>query len=146
MTSDEDIAERKRLYTATRDDLLKRQLSNAENFDKAILSLATASLGFSLAFLKDIVHLGAAHAKWLVYASWICFAIAVVTTLVSYEVSQRAITTQLTYASQYYLENDEAVWKKPNRATRVTQWLNTSSGVAFVVGLVATIVFVSVNV
>jgi hypothetical protein len=43
------------MYSEVRQDLLKRQFSNAENFDKAILSLSTAGLGFSLAFLKDLV-------------------------------------------------------------------------------------------
>jgi len=55
-----DLSERQRVYERTRDDLLKRQLSNAENFDKAILSVSTAALGFSLAFLKDIVPLAEA--------------------------------------------------------------------------------------
>jgi hypothetical protein len=36
-------------------DLLKRQVSNSENYDRAILSLATLFLGLSFAFLKDIV-------------------------------------------------------------------------------------------
>jgi hypothetical protein len=50
-----DLAtEKRRLLAETRADLLKRQLSNAENYDKAVLSLSTAFLGFSLAFLKDL--------------------------------------------------------------------------------------------
>ena len=48
---------RLKLYGETRADLLKRQLSNSENADRAILSVSTAALGFSLAFLKDIVSL-----------------------------------------------------------------------------------------
>ena len=51
---EEDIAaEKRRLLTETRADLLKRQLSNSESHDRAVLSLSTVFLGFSLAFLKD---------------------------------------------------------------------------------------------
>ena len=52
-----DMKERQRLYEEYRKDLLARQLSNAQNFDKAVLSLSTAGLGFSLAFIKDIIPL-----------------------------------------------------------------------------------------
>ncbi len=48
------------LYAKIRDDLLKRQLSNSENADRAVLSVSAAALGFLLAFIKDMVPLGMA--------------------------------------------------------------------------------------
>lgn len=61
---------KQRLLAETRADLFKRQLSNAENYDKAILSLSTAFLGLSFAFMKD--HVPAHQAEWLylLYGSW----------------------------------------------------------------------------
>lgn len=56
---DADQERHLKLYADARADLLKRQLSNSENADRAILSVSTAALGFSLAFLKDIVPLSA---------------------------------------------------------------------------------------
>ncbi len=64
MANPEFEDERKRLYSETRTDLLKRQLSNAENYDKAVLSLATGVLGFSLVLLKDIVPSTNAEGMW----------------------------------------------------------------------------------
>jgi hypothetical protein len=40
--------ERKKLHDSLRDELLKRQLSNSENLDRAILMLSSAGLGLSL--------------------------------------------------------------------------------------------------
>jgi hypothetical protein len=73
----DEIEERKRLYSETRKDLLNRQLSNAENFDKAILSLSTAGLGFSLAFIKGIVPIRGATYLFLLYFSWWMFGITI---------------------------------------------------------------------
>lgn len=77
--SDQDI--RLKLYADTRSDLLKRQLSNSENADRAILSVSTAALGFSLAFLNDIVSLQGAMLFYLPYVSWALFVLAIVVTL-----------------------------------------------------------------
>jgi len=45
-------AERQQLYDKYRDELLKRQLSNEDSFDRATLTLSTAALTFSLSFLR----------------------------------------------------------------------------------------------
>ncbi len=43
--NNDDHLEQKKVYAITREDLLKRSLSNSENMDKAILSLSSAFLG-----------------------------------------------------------------------------------------------------
>ena len=43
MDADQEL--RLKLYADARADLLKRQLSNSENADRAILSVSTAALG-----------------------------------------------------------------------------------------------------
>jgi len=55
--TDADQESRSKLYREYYAELLKRQLSNSENADRAILSVSTAALGFSLAFIKDIIAL-----------------------------------------------------------------------------------------
>ena len=47
--------ERKKLHDALRDELFKRQLSNSENLDRAILMLSSAGLGFSLVVCHNYV-------------------------------------------------------------------------------------------
>lgn len=137
-------AEKRRLLAETRADLLKRYLSNSENYDKAILSLSTAFLGFSLAFLKDLVPVQ--WAKWLLllYGSWVALAGAVLVTVVSFWVSQRGIDVQLKKAEDYYLRDDQSALKKSGIA-KATTWVNVTSGALFILGLVLTTTFVILN-
>ena len=136
---------RLKLYAETRADLLKRQLSNSENADRAILSVSTAALGFSLAFLKDIVSLPEASFPCMPYLSWASFTLAIVVTLVSFFTSQRAIDEQLLLAQRYYVERDDtAASIRPRQAT-VTDMLNKAGAVLLVLGLLITCMFVGIN-
>ena len=137
-------ATKQRLLAETRADLLKRQLSNAENYDKAILSLSTAFLGLSFAFVKDLVPAHQAEWLWLLYSSWSLLTGAVLTTIVSFLVSQQAIDLQLKKAEAYYLLGDQGALTK-SRIARATDWLNVASGMLFVLGVSLTTTFVVVN-
>lgn len=142
--TDDNIV-RQELYAKTRDDLLKRQLSNSENADRAVLTVSAAALGFSLAFIKDIVPLGTATYTALLYWSWICFVLAIIITLASFFTSQYAINAQLVLAERYYLLNEEDALKARPRLATITDRLNMAGAVIFVVGIVATCIFVTIN-
>jgi hypothetical protein len=143
MDADQEL--RLKLYADARSDLLKRQLSNSENADRAILSVSTAALGFSLAFLKDIVPLSEACFAFMPYLSWGLFTLAIMVTLASFFTSQKAIDEQLELAHRYYVERDDyAVSIKPKQA-RVTDILNRSGAILLALGLVITCVFVGIN-
>lgn len=136
---------RLRLYAETRSDLLKRQLSNSENADRAILSVSTAALGFSLAFLKDIVSLQEAIFPYLPYLSWALFALSIVVTLLSFFTSQKAIDEQLELAHKYYIDRDDAAALLRPKYAVVTDALNKSGAALLVVGLLVTCMFVGIN-
>ena len=57
-------------YLKERDELLKRQLSNSQILDKAILALSSAGLGLSLTFIGKGVSLAEAAQVYLLYFSW----------------------------------------------------------------------------
>ena len=137
-------ATKQRLLAETRADLLKRQLSNAENYDKAILSLSTAFLGLSFAFMKDLIPPHQAEWLCLLYGSWCLLTGAVLTTIISFLVSQQAIDLQLKKAEAYYLRDDQAALTK-SQIARATDWLNAASGVLFVLGVSLTTTFVVAN-
>ena len=137
--------ERQRIYSETRQDLLKRQLSNAENFDKAILSLSTAGLGFSLAFLKDIVPLSNADHMILLLVSWFLFGGAIVSTVLSFMLSQSGINKQLEFADKYYADREEEYLTKKNWQGTATTYFNNVAGVVFIGAICLTITFVSLN-
>lgn len=142
---DSDRELRLKLYAETRSDLLKRQLSNSENADRAILSVSTAALGFSLAFLKDIVSLQDAIFPSLPYVSWALFVLSIVVTLCSFFSSQKAIEEQLDLANRYYIDCDEAAVTMRPKYAGVTDILNKSGAIFLVVGLLATCTFVGMN-
>jgi len=136
---------RLRLYGETRADLLKRQLSNSENADRAILSVSTAALGFSLAFLKDVVPLQTADYSWLLYLSWVFFPVAIIATLLSFFTSQKAIDEQLDLAHKYYIEYVEEAAKLQPKYASITELCNRAGAVLLVAGLLVTCVYVFIN-
>lgn len=138
--------ERRRLYSETRQDLLNRQLSNTQNYDRAILSLSTAALGFSLAFIKDLVVLNDSSHVWLLFSSWGFFVIAIIMTLLSFVTSQKAIEKQLYFAEQYYLNEREEFIKKKNWMSYLTDWIFYSSSVVFITAVFLTVLFVKINI
>lgn len=135
---------RLKLYADARADLLKRQLSNSENADRAILSVSTAALGFSLAFLKDIIWLNNTEWNLLLYLSWAFFVFSVIVTLVSFFTSQKAIDEQLEIAHKYYIECDAAIQIRP-KCAKITEMLNKAGAILLVLGLLCTCIFVGFN-
>ena len=66
--NDEEL--RLKIYGEARSDLLKRQLSNSENADRAILSVSDSCPRFLVGVSKDIVPLQDAVLGFLPYISW----------------------------------------------------------------------------
>lgn len=142
----DDKRERQDLYARTRDDLLKRNLSNSENMDKAILSLSSAILGLSIGMINDVVDLKTAKLLPLLFTSWWLFALAIILTLASFIASQRAIARQLVLAEAYYLEGDNSAIDAPNTWGKATEWFNGFSAFSFISAIVATILFIIPNI
>lgn len=142
-STDHDL--RLRLYGETRADLLKRQLSNSENADRAILTVSTAALGFSLAFLKDVVPIQAADYSWLLYLSWLFFPAAIIATLLSLFTSQKAIAEQMDLAHRYYIEHEEGAANLQPEYASITEMLNRAGAVLLVTGLLVTCIYVFIN-
>lgn len=139
------IREKKnQLLAEIRADLLKRQLSNSENYDRAVLTLSTAFLGISFAFLKDFVPTDRAGCLFLLIVSWVALTVSVVSTIVSFCLSQRAIDVQLGKAEDYYLRDDQTALKK-TRIAKAVDVVNIASGALFVVGVLLTTAFVIIN-
>ena len=143
---DNNKKERHKLYAETRTDLLNRQLSNSELYDRSILTLSTSALGISLAFIKDIVSPDKAQCTGLLVISWWLFGLAIISTMLSFWASQKGIETQLDNASKYYLEGKDEHLTKINIHAKRTECLNCLSGTSFIMAIVLTIVFVSINI
>lgn len=138
--------ERKRLYERQRDDLSKRQISNAENLDRSILTYSGAGLALSLGFLKDFIPIARAKYSWALYGSWFFFTLAMVLVVISYVLSLKVLELELDRAGRYYLQEDEKAFTESGLwdacAKHVNHWM---SAVAFAIALVLTTFFVSMN-
>lgn len=142
--SENDNELRQRLYAERRAELLQRQFSNCEAYDQAVLTLSSGLLGLSLAFVTDIVPLSSAVGKGWLYASWAALAAAVISTVISFRVSDGAIQHELRMAERYYLLRDETAYGRSSRAALIAR-INNLAGAFFVAGILLTIAFVVLN-
>jgi hypothetical protein len=122
-TQQEDDGQlRQQLYSTARTELLERQFSNSEAYDKAILTLSSGFLALSLTFIKDLVSPGTIRVTGLLYASWIVLTAAIISTVLSFRVSNIAIEGQLAQAERYYHGRDENALSK-GMLSRSVEWL-----------------------
>ena len=134
------------LYRQYCEEISKRQLSNNEAFDKAILSLSSAGLALSLTFFKFVVPLNDAVCINILERSWFLFLAAIICTLFSYVTSQQALKTEVKHAEKYYLEDNDDYSSKNNPAGNLTEALNVISGFLFVFALISVVYFVTQNI
>ena len=133
------------LYVKEEEDLSKRDLSNVENLDKAILSLSSAGLGLSLVLIKNVVELSKADHLWGLYGSWLMFVLAITSTLLSYLFGQRALNKQREFNEKYYLEGDENAGEKISRASQITRILSYVSVFTYIAAVSCTALFIGLN-
>lgn len=134
------------IYDNYRNELTLARQSSFEHFDRAILSLSSAGLGLSLAFLKDIVPLDEIAVLWLLFISWTLFSLSIMATLVSFVLARISIDKQLEYAEEYYVNRDESFFNKKNPYKLATTITNYISGICFLLAILMTVSFVSINI
>jgi len=138
-------SEAKKLHADFVAEIHKREVSSSENFDKSILTFSSAGLALSIGFLKDFVPIQIATAPWALYGSWILFSVAICTTMGSFLVSGVALAKQKDLAYKYYIEADEDAFTRVNLWDRHTRVLNYVSGGAFLLAMVLSVAFISIN-
>ena len=133
------------LYKAW-DELSRRQLSNSENLGRAILSLSIAGLGFSLAFIKDVVSPDVVTNLYFLHGSWWAFAVAIAVTLVSYHTSQCGLKKQFTQIRKELAgKKDPKLECKINKLFLMTEWLGYAAHGFYLGAVVLTIIFIQTN-
>jgi hypothetical protein len=142
----DDFEERKRLYERTKDELVAGQRSNAEQFDRSVLTLSSGFLALSASFMKDVVPLATMTTAWLLYTSWMAFASAVALTLLGILYGQRVFKRLIEGAEQYYLQGNPEAWRLSETLPRGIDRLNIAVGVVFAAGVFLTVAFVIINV
>ncbi|EKO3865995.1 hypothetical protein JFR02_005202 [Vibrio harveyi] len=134
------------IHDKFREELLKRQLSNNEGYDRAILSLSSAGLALSLTAIRFIVPLESASYLWALKASWILFLLTVISTLAAYLIGNKAIDKQLDIAEDYYIKALVSAQTASNPYQKINTILNRVTGLFFGIAISLVVLFVILNI
>jgi hypothetical protein len=132
---------RQQLYDEHRKQATEDIQTSSDDFDKNLLAVSSGALGFSLAFIKDIVHLQSAVWNWSLYASWICFAACIVITVFSFRLSIIANNAHLEYLYRYYICKEDKYLDKRSPAAYLLNVFTWAAAVCFMGGIILTVVF-----
>ncbi|EOZ1518794.1 TPA: hypothetical protein MD920_002406 [Klebsiella pneumoniae] len=139
--TDEEIKQATAIFAVYKAEIDKRELSNTDNYDKNILTLSSAGLAISLTLLKDIVSKEGPTLVAFLYLSWTFFGLAILSTIASFLISNKALTKQLSIAERYYIDGDQNAFSEKNRWGNFTSLLNWLSGSFFILAIISVIVF-----
>ncbi|SOE81963.1 hypothetical protein SAMN05446927_5265 [Caballeronia arationis] len=142
--SEDERKERADILKNYRAEIDKRHISNAENFDKAVLTYSSAGLAFSVGFFKDFFLTKASGFPVLLAVSWLSFTAAILMVGLSYVLSQKALKDQLARAERVLILFDEkdglespwVIW-----SDRITLF----AGALFCCGVITTVLFPIMN-
>lgn len=133
--------EREKLYLEIRKDPLNRKYESQNQFDKYILTLSSASLGFSVAFIKDIRFI-TNHNNNLIIISWVLFVLSSLITLLSFKASAVAFDKQINYIDDLYAGKHPKIVSGYDTLTKVFNFLSI---LFFAGGLVITFIYIWCN-
>jgi hypothetical protein len=128
------------------EDTNKREMSNAETYDKSLLTLSSVLLGLSLTFTQNVVPLQTATKLWLLLCSWALFSFTIIIVMVSFIYAQNAFHRLKLGARKYYLEGDSSSNNLSEQIYNNIRNINALSGMSFIIAIVLFTVFVGINV
>ena len=109
--------------------------------------LSSAFLALSVTFIKDVVS-PIATANWLplLYVSWFSFCGAIISTVCSFMIGQHGYKTLRDAAERYYIKGERSAFSVSVVISRRIECANILSGALFVIGVIAVLFFVFLNV
>lgn len=121
--------------------LVEAQQKSLEAFDKTILSLSGGALAISLVFVHDIIGDGEIRGSCLLFIAWVCWIVSMVSTLSSFLLSHHALRKAIDQVDAGVIHTNYPGGRF-NYATHVA---NVLSFIAFVIGVILIVIFVSWN-
>lgn len=126
-------------------ELNRYRLSNSQLFDRSILWLSSAGLGFSFAFLRDMTSLDDETAVGCLYLSWWAFGLAIAATLISIPFSQCGLEKQSKWVRSK-LEGSSTQNSTVSEFPFVmNKLLGYISAGLYIIGIILTIIFIQYN-
>lgn len=134
------------MYDWLRDEIYRRDLSNTENYDKALLTLSSVTLGFSLTGIHSIIPLETSDYTWLIMTGWILLLVSIIATLTAFQVGNKALRVQLENAEDYYIGGKEEAFDRKNLFEKLNRYLNSFAGLLCGIAIAVIMAFVILNV
>ena len=122
-------------YSRLMEDLSRRELSNSENLDRAILYTSLPILGITIGFLNTMPPKNEITCMWAFYLSAMCLVIAIVVVVASYWTSikaKRELENLKERIIEYYIKRDKKPVSKYNKCTEI---LNVVSTILYLAGI-----------
>ena len=138
--------ENQKIFSERRKELIDRQLSNSEGQDRAILTLSSSGLVISVSFIRFIVDLDHAIYTNLLLASWFFFALAVISTVISYLIGQKAINDSIEISYKYYIDDDDDYENITPLSSKINDKVNLLSSIAFMIAVISIATFITLNI
>ena len=102
------------------DNIEKRDFACSDNFDKAILTYASAGLGLSLILYRDFIPHGGAGVPPILAISWIFFTAALLAIIFTYLITPKLLKDQKVLMERYLLHCDETARRRSSWEPVVT--------------------------
>jgi hypothetical protein len=148
VADDDPKSRAENLYDTHRDKVWEDIKSSTENFDKYMLTFSSGALALSLAFIKDSVPLKAA--VWIpsLLLSWSAFVLCILTTLMSFRFSVKALENTIPALNEYYLQGKEDAFDRHLKSwwSKAIDCCTVGQIVFFALGVILTMAFVVANV
>lgn len=130
------------IYLEERKQLVAAERDTAQQFDKAILTLAAGALALSITFINQIAPNPKPHSVYFLIGAWILFCSSLLSTLISF------LTSQVACRKQRDILDDKLSSKENNKSNKAASWtnrLNYFSIAFFILGVVSLIVSSAIN-
>ncbi|MCI0359334.1 MAG: hypothetical protein L0211_12720 [Planctomycetaceae bacterium] len=131
------------VYTDERKVLLDLSKANTDQHDKAILTLATGSLGLTVTFISNIAPHPRPDTLVILFAGWGCLAASIGAMLLSFQTGQEACRRQLVLLDQEFQESERP--DQTNWWSACTIWFNRGACFFFLAGVILILVFSGLN-
>lgn len=143
---DDDIAQRRLMFDKYREDLLARELSNSQAYDKAILTLSSAGFAISVTAIELVTTLKNSDHAYLIVISWWLFFATILISISTFLIGNAAINKQIKLARDYYIEAFIDAEQNTSWLVRFNSILNILAGFTFISAIAVTIVFLTKSV
>jgi len=130
-----------KVYLEERKQLVEAERKTAQQFDKAILTLAAGALALSITFINHIAPHPKPNSIYFLIIAWISFSLSMLSTLISFLTSQAACRKQRDIIDKSVLDKNDS----KNKAASWTNWLNYFSIGFFIAGVIFLIIFSIIN-